>query len=71
MGYLVAVALLIMTVAPAQAYIDPGTGTYVLQLAMAGVLGVAFSIKLGWQRLKASAGRIFAGASRPQPRSGA
>ena len=51
MKYLVIVAILLAAVAPAHAYIDAGSGSYVLQMAMAGVLALAFSLKLAWQRI--------------------
>lgn len=35
------------------AYLDPGTGSYVLQLIMAGLLGVAFLAKVYWRNVKA------------------
>lgn len=41
----------------ALAYLDPGTGSYVLQMVIAGVLGAAFAIKMSWFRIK----RFFAG----------
>lgn len=34
------------------AYIDPGTGSYLLQLMLAGLLGLAFTIKIFWQKIK-------------------
>ena len=34
------------------AYLDPGTGSYLLQLALAGVLGASYAIKHFWSRLK-------------------
>ena len=37
---------------PILAYIDPGTGSYVLQLAIAGALGASVAIKHYWQRLR-------------------
>lgn len=36
----------------AYAYLDPGTGSYVLQLLIAAVLGAAFAVKLFWLRIK-------------------
>jgi hypothetical protein len=39
------------------AYIDPGTGSYVLQLALAGVLGASYAVKHFWARLKGLFGR--------------
>ncbi len=34
------------------AYLDPGTGSMVLQLLVGGILGGAFLIKLQWLRIK-------------------
>lgn len=34
----------------ASAYIDPGTGSYVLQLLLAALLGALFAIKMFWSR---------------------
>lgn len=44
-GFLLALA------APAHAYIDPGTGSYVFQIVIAAAVGAAFSIKLFWRRI--------------------
>jgi len=59
MKYLTIFALIFVITAPAHAYIDGGTGSYVVQMAMAGVLAVAFSVKLAWQRIKASFNRLY------------
>jgi hypothetical protein len=37
----------------ALAYIDLGTGSYVFQLLLASVLGVAFAVRAYWERLRA------------------
>jgi hypothetical protein len=37
---------------PAYAYLDPGTGSYIFQLLIAGVVGLAFVIKIFWGRIK-------------------
>jgi hypothetical protein len=34
-------------------YIDPGSGSYVIQVIAAALLGAAFWIKMSWQRIKA------------------
>jgi hypothetical protein len=34
------------------AYLDPGTGSYLLQLALAGLLGASYAVKHFWARLK-------------------
>jgi hypothetical protein len=38
---------------PAHAYLDPGTGSFVLQMLFAAVIGALFAIKSYWYRLKA------------------
>jgi hypothetical protein len=47
--------------ADALAYIDLGTGSYVLQVLLASVLGVAFALRAYWARIRAFFGR------RPRP----
>jgi hypothetical protein len=36
----------------AYAYLDPGTGSYVLQIILAAFVGVAFTIKIYWGKIK-------------------
>ncbi len=36
----------------AQAYLDPGTGSYIFQLIIAAFIGGLFSIKLFWNKIK-------------------
>lgn len=45
-----AIAGLLALPASARAYIDPGTGSYVLQLALAGLLGLLFALRVFWNR---------------------
>ena len=33
-------------------YVDPGSGSYLVQVIVAGVLGAAFYFKSGWNYLK-------------------
>jgi flagellar biosynthesis protein FliQ len=44
----------------AAAYIDPGTGSYVLQIAIAAAVGLAFSIKVFWKKIAAFLRKTFA-----------
>ena len=44
---------------PAYAYLDPGTGSMILQLALGGIAGVLVVGKLYWYRLKS----LFSGKS--------
>ena len=43
----------------AYAYIDPGTGSYLFQLLIAGLFAGAFAVKIFWKKIKAffSAGK--------------
>ena len=51
--------------APARAYVDPGTGSYVLQLLIAGLLGALFALKVFWHKLVAFFKGLFGRPSRP------
>src|SRR5882762_9997200 len=44
----------------ADAYIDLGTGSYLLQLVFAGLFGMIFSARSLWEKVRA----VFAGSSR-------
>ena len=41
------------------AYLDPGTGSYILQMLIAGILGGLFAIKTYWARIKIFINKIF------------
>lgn len=49
---LIAAALVALS-GTAFGYIDPGTGSYILQVAIAFLVGLAFSIKVFWKRISA------------------
>ena len=44
--------LVVMMEAPLDAYLDPGSGSMLVQLLLGGVAGAAVIIKLGWERFK-------------------
>ena len=46
------VSAVLMFSSNASAYIDPGTGSYILQMIIAGLIGATFTIKLFWKKLK-------------------
>ena len=52
------VAFIFITLVPkgAHAYIDPGTGSYIIQLLVAGFLSSAYLIKTYWYKIKAMFG---------------
>ncbi len=35
----------------AYAYLDPGSGSYIFQIIIAGIIGGLFAIKLFWKRI--------------------
>ena len=43
----------------AQAYFDPGTGSMVLQLLIASVLGFVFTMKIYWEKFKNFFKKLF------------
>jgi hypothetical protein len=46
------VALQLALVADAQAYIDPGTGSFIFQAVLAMLLSAGVAVKLQWRRIK-------------------
>jgi len=58
-------ALLLLTLLPlalpsvAQAYLDPGTGSYVVQLLIGGLLGGLFALGVFWRRVLTFFKRLF------------
>ena len=51
--------VLLMFPQQAFAYLDPGTGSYILQLLLAAFFGASFAVKLYFKNLKSFLGRIF------------
>jgi hypothetical protein len=49
---LIAAVVLILLPAPALAYIDPGTGSFVIQGIIAAVVGAGLVFKVFWHRIK-------------------
>ena len=55
MKFLLILALL-MLATPAWAYLDPGTGSMLLQVILGGIAAVGVAIKLGWHKIRAALG---------------
>ena len=47
---------------PAAAYLDPGTGSIILQGALAAIAGAIVVLKLYWMRLKSFISSLFTGS---------
>ena len=48
--------LLLFVMADTEAYLDPGTGSMLLQVILGGVAAVGVAIKLYWHKLRAAFG---------------
>ena len=51
--FLILTFLLLILVRDSEAYIDPGSGSYVLQLLVASFFAVVFTLKVFWRNIKA------------------
>ncbi len=45
------IAVLAFITRPAHAYLDPASGSMLLQMIVGGVAGIALAVKLYWQRI--------------------
>lgn len=48
---LILLLLVLATSQPLYAYLDPGSGSFIIQMIIASVLGGFYAIKLYWKRL--------------------
>ena len=53
--WLVAV-LLVLSAGPVSAYLDPGTGSMLLQVILGGIAAVGVAIKLFWHKIRVAVG---------------
>jgi hypothetical protein len=44
--------LFVASVRPAEAYVDPGSASYLFQLLVGTVLGAIFTLRMYWDRVK-------------------
>ena len=56
---LLSLTLLLALPSTAHAYLDPGTGSYVVQLLIGTVLGGLFAVGMFWRRVVAYIKRLF------------
>jgi hypothetical protein len=58
--YFVLIFLILLNLtSPAYAYLDPGTGSMIIQLVIAGVLGAIFTLKTWWRQILGTIKGIF------------
>lgn len=63
------VVLIVCAVEPAYAYLDPGTGSILLQAVLATVAGALVSLKLYGQKIRIFFKRMFARSPESSPAS--
>lgn len=56
-----AVAVSLLWWQDAHAYVDPATGSYIIQVIIAALLGVALTLKIYWRSFKSFVTRLFGG----------
>lgn len=52
-------SFLVLVVQDAHAYLDPGTGSYILQVTIAFLAGASFAIKIFWKNIKIYLSNLF------------
>ena len=58
-GLVLLVVILFFFPAQAHAYLDPGTGSYFIQIALAAFVGALFAVRLFWGRIKVFFRKLF------------
>jgi hypothetical protein len=61
-AFVVLLAVLFFAPYPAHAYLDPGTGSMIVQMIIAGIAGSLVAIKVYWIKIK----NFFAGVKSKQ-----
>lgn len=56
----------VVTAAPAFAYLDPGSGSYFVQMLIAGMAGGAYIVKIYYTRILLFFKSVFGGKSKNQ-----
>ena len=59
LGIMMVVLMIVFCPVKAYAYLDPGTGSYIVQIAIASAVSALFAIKIFWKRLKDTFHEIF------------
>ena len=57
--------ILLVLATPAMAYIDPGSGSMLLQVLLAGLLSSLFAVKVFWQKIAAIFQRVIGKKNQP------
>ncbi len=55
-GKMVTLAILLLGADPVMAYLDPGTGSMMLQVILGGIAAIGVALKLYWHKLRVALG---------------
>ena len=55
-GKMVTLVILLLSAEPVLAYLDPGTGSMMLQVILGGIAAVGVALKLYWHKLRVALG---------------
>ena len=67
LGRILALGSIVLLVpAAASAYIDPGTGSFLLQMLLAALLGFLFTLRLYWSKVKSFLRNLFGGSKKSE-----
>jgi hypothetical protein len=64
---IIAVGIVVISTADAHAYLDPGTGSMILQVLVGAVAAVGAGVGIYWRRLKAIANDLLGKNTSPPP----
>ena len=67
LGLLFLVGFMFLSATPAQAYVDPGSGSLILQLLLGGVASGLVMVKMYWKRIR---GRLILRSGAKGPTTG-
>ena len=67
---LLIILLLAASTKPAHAYLDPGSGSYIIQLIIAGGVGALFTVKTFWLQIKNFFTSLFRRKKREKEKTG-
>ena len=63
--YLPSLVIATARLATPPAYLDPGSGSFILQLLIAGILGGLVALRMSWSKIKARFERKPVGSDEP------
>jgi hypothetical protein len=67
---LLVIVTLLLFAQPASAYLDPGTGSMLLQVILGGIAAIGVALKLFWHKIRVALGMSKSPAGEQEDESG-